>query len=1634
MGIQVRRGASLLAAGLVAGGFGAWADEPRETFTRRKTPLDTPNAVIAANLVRNEVPEIIATDVGGRIAVFDATSGEMILQAVDEARRSLTAPVVGDFARDSSLDIAFGTEDGRVVFLNGGNLTPIAEAQVSTNSFVESPTVVYLPLPGSPGTFTEIVVLADQGGQVISVYLDDARQAKSYWEPVRTGSKAAAPLSLGSPRISGQIDIAVPTSDGKLLLIESFTGRATQYNISEQHGIATTVLLADLTGNGRDELVFTLANGDIEIRTHNPATDRLDVLNRFATGGGGAVTGDPVLVMPKDRGPGEALIFQGLGSAGLVAIDVSRRAMLRGDRTSFAGINSQLSVLWNHHGGFPVLAFAQGTQVRMLETSSWFQGVPALDEPQVVSIGQFVGHTMPVIGVPEQEGGRNAFKYHLIGMTLQGMLFGIDTGRTFSVDRSPEWPSLSPWLSPWMTRAATPRRNARVDLVYLQRESQRAARLEAEVAKIADRFNTAREAKDWDEALAAAATLRDYDPFNVQYQSQYRQMWIRRNLVWLIAAGVGVLAVLLLLTYVVGRFVYLAHLERRARTSVSKGRMDEAEVLYERLLARKPRSQKIVATLAMVYMSNKNFDARTIDIYRRTHEKDPENPNLLHCYARALLQGEKRDAQARAVFEAALKSFPEPQVLEYAIGMCHKEAGNFDEAAKRLRAALRAGLTANHVYAALCDVYLETNNRTAKALPVYHQQFQGRQEDSRFLEAYLDSCIDAKKGDAEVESLCHRVLEYNRSYVPAYCHLCTIYMQKNEVGRAVEEAKSALQVEPSNERAIQLLAQCYLVEGRGDQAAQEAFQRALALQPEDAELLRTLAEIHFRAGNFTKPAVDIYHRSRRANPNDAVTLKALAETARLAGTHDLAIDVIETLFQLGFGEAQYSRQLARSYMATGVYRPEAERVYREALRAEPDNAQLVKALATVLERKEDEGGEAIPVYEAHLVNDPADRNIGAMLVRSYIKANRYQDALGTAQALLRHHPDDGELKRLIALASLYDNKLDEAVREYTAILQRNPNDQEAMFHLAMAYAHKGRADDECARLYQRALQVRSDVPELHLALARVHLERNDTVKAVESYQNVMRSCPGAEETLLRHIGQMLQQHPEAMRVRWFLCELLVAYGHLREAMEQLDWIYSNNPNHAQNVLGALDKILSKEGQYLPALQSQARILVATGDMARARASLEKAYKLQPNSPEVIRALADVYERILTQKDEVEVRFRLGRLYYMIQEYDSAIGCFQKTAQDYRWEAESIKMLGKCFTNKGMLDLALQEFKKLVVDEETKELLYDLAQRYEGKKDLVGAKTVYRQLFAADIDYKDVKTRFEMLSGSTSDPMAFEKTSIVQQMSEDAKRRYELLDELGRGAMGIVYRARDKELEEVVALKILPDAMSNNPEAVRRFKIEARNARRLSHPNIVRIHDIGEEMGRKYISMEYVDGSDLKKRVKTEGKLSMEDLFLYAIDIADALGYAHRLGIVHRDIKPANIMLTSTNQVKVTDFGIAKMLDSTMNSGEGTMVGAVIGTPLYMSPEQVQGIAVDNRADLYSFGIMLYEFVAGRPPFIQGDLAYQHMHQQPQRPENCPDALWNIIAKCLAKEKEDRWEKGEDIVEALKQARREVLGV
>jgi serine/threonine protein kinase/tetratricopeptide (TPR) repeat protein len=257
-------------------------------------------------------------------------------------------------------------------------------------------------------------------------------------------------------------------------------------------------------------------------------------------------------------------------------------------------------------------------------------------------------------------------------------------------------------------------------------------------------------------------------------------------------------------------------------------------------------------------------------------------------------------------------------------------------------------------------------------------------------------------------------------------------------------------------------------------------------------------------------------------------------------------------------------------------------------------------------------------------------------------------------------------------------------------------------------------------------------------------------------------------------------------------------------------------------------------------------------------------------------------------------------------------------------------------------------------------------------------------------------------------------------------RYHVESLLGSGGMGKVYKARDRELDRTVAIKVLRPDLMTDPMALQRFKHELLLASSISHPNILRIHDLGEYNGIKFISMAYVDGGDLTQVLRKEGRLPLERVLNIMKQLSAALAAAHAVNVVHRDLKPQNILLDRNEHVYVSDFGIAKTLESDRTSV--TRTGAVLGTPLYMSPEQVEGKPVDHRSDIYTLGLIFYEMLTGILPF-SGDstfqLMYQRVHQQPKRPElvipDLPPYLSRICLKCLEKEAACRYQSASEIL-------------
>ncbi|HYC53219.1 MAG TPA: serine/threonine-protein kinase, partial [Gemmatimonadaceae bacterium] len=255
--------------------------------------------------------------------------------------------------------------------------------------------------------------------------------------------------------------------------------------------------------------------------------------------------------------------------------------------------------------------------------------------------------------------------------------------------------------------------------------------------------------------------------------------------------------------------------------------------------------------------------------------------------------------------------------------------------------------------------------------------------------------------------------------------------------------------------------------------------------------------------------------------------------------------------------------------------------------------------------------------------------------------------------------------------------------------------------------------------------------------------------------------------------------------------------------------------------------------------------------------------------------------------------------------------------------------------------------------------------------------------------------------------------------------YEILDELGRGGMAIVYRARERALDREVAIKVLPAMLAMDQDFVERFTHEARTAGKLEHPNIVPIYRVGTSGHVIYFVMKLLTGQSLARVIRERGKLSVGEVRRILIETASALGYAAKRGVVHRDIKPDNILLDAEGRCVITDFGIAKA-----PGGQQTAAGTSLGTPKYMSPEHAQGVPLDGRSDMYSLGVVAYQCLTGRTPFEADDpfaILYKHINEPLPRPDLTSDeewALYAVIERMLSKKAEDRFQSADDMIVAL----------
>ena len=447
-----------------------------------------------------------------------------------------------------------------------------------------------------------------------------------------------------------------------------------------------------------------------------------------------------------------------------------------------------------------------------------------------------------------------------------------------------------------------------------------------------------------------------------------------------------------------------------------------------------------------------------------------------------------------------------------------------------------------------------------------------------------------------------------------------------------------------------------------------------------------------------------------------------------------------------------------------------------------------------------------------------------------------------------------------------------------------------------------------------------------------------------------------------------------------------------------------------------------------------------GDMKSAADLLEKIGKLEEAASMLMadgkaEEAARIYGKLGEKEREIEAflaggaHFEAGRSYLELGKETEATEALQQVDETSPNAREAKRLLGEIFYGKEQWSLAIANYQKGLSEENVRRDNLDshyrfaIALKQDGQ--LQGALPILEKILMINYHFRDAKDQVKAIkdtlntlspaTGTKVSGASPDATMVGQTVPRTGKTaRYEIIKELGRGGMGVVYKARDTLLDRIIAYKVLPPQSQRDQRILDMFLREAQSAARLSHPNIVTIYDADEDRGEFFIIMELIEGESLKEILQKQGKFPIKTAVVLAGQVFKALAYAHSRGIVHRDIKPANLLWAkSDKQVKITDFGLARVIEE----GRRTHT-QMAGTPYYMSPEQILGGEVDHRADQYAMGVTLYEFVTGIVPFKEGDVLYHHVHTQPPAPEtvdpSLPPALSKFILQCISKEPENRF--------------------
>lgn len=577
-----------------------------------------------------------------------------------------------------------------------------------------------------------------------------------------------------------------------------------------------------------------------------------------------------------------------------------------------------------------------------------------------------------------------------------------------------------------------------------------------------------------------------------------------------------------------------------------------------------------------------------------------------------------------------------------------------------------------------------------------------------------------------------------------------------------------------------------------------------------------------------------------------------------------------------------------------------------------------------------------------------------------------------ADSGLGFHQDNPQFdKDLYKAVELYE-QIEELDRAYDLLLKNNK------FGRAAQLALKLERYEEAARLYEKAQQ---------------------PLQAAEVYDKLGRPKLGCQlrgeaalaQGKMREAAEYFKKGEDFVRAAEFF--------EWEKEFEKAAYCYFMS----QNYMASADNYL-KSGK-----EEEAAKMFELGRQWKEAAQISKKYKK-------FQKAGELFER-------AEDNFNAGECFLKTDDDKRALANFQKVKPEDPDYEMAITQMAHIFLKTRKPQLVIEKIGKLLQNQPIKsnnlEWYYMLAQAYLNSGDFKKAKELFIGIQAEDYDFKDLQQKLKEVE------TLIQKYKEMDLVKNSSPQRYKILQKAGEGGMGVVYRAEDTVLKRVVALKILNKSLIKDKRTLERFYAEARSTASLSHANIVTVYDVGQLQEDYFISMEFVEGENFMEIIRRKKAFTVPQILFIAIKLLKALDYSHKKGIIHRDIKPHNIMITRQKEIKIMDFGLA-VIRGEHKKGE---TGVITGTPYYMSPEQIQGVKVDHRTDIYSSGATLFHLVTGRVPFKGENVFYQHLFEAVPSiagfRKDVPDKLMKIVERCMEKKREDRYQSAQEILNEIK---------